>query len=438
MHLPDTTPQPPALAEHPADIADHLEQVSAEEAAAALRALPPETASEVLAELDGGVAADVTAQLSSREITDLIEKLPHDEAADIAAELPPEQQQEVLAQLEPPESVRVTQLMRYPEDSAGGIMKDEFIALSADSTIEQGLQTIRNRGESEPEGRAYIYVVDDQQKLNGIVSLRDLVFRNPGKAIREVMRREVHYVRVDTDQEEIARLFSQYHYMALPVVEADGRLVGLVEANQVIGIIQEEVTEDMQRMVGMTGEESACTPWRRSLGMRVPWLYVNLLTACLAATVIALFQSTLAQWTALAVFLPVIAGQSGNAGMQALTVTIRSLALGELDRLALRRVLFKELTVGLLNGLAFGAMVALAGWLWKGSPVLGLVVFVAMFLNMVAAAAAGVLIPLGLRALRVDPALSSSIFLTTVTDVAGFLFFLGAATLLLRWFGRLY
>ncbi len=422
---------------HPADIADELQQLDTEEAVAALRALPPETASEVLAELDEEVSQDILAQLSSVEITHLIEELPHDEAADIAAELEPEQQGEVLAQLDPPESAKVSQLMRYPEDTAGAIMKDEFIALPATYTIEQGLNEIRSKGEDEFGRVTYVYVVDDRQKLSGIVPIRHLVFLPPERSLQQAMDTDVRFVRVDTDQEEVARLFSQYHYMALPVLEADGRLAGVVEASQVIDVLREEATEDMQRMVGVSGEESAFTPWWRALAMRMPWLYVNLLTAFLAGGVIAFFEDTLARWTALAIFLPIIAGQGGNSGMQALTVTIRSMALGELTGETGRRVLVKEMIMSLLNGLAIGLTVGLIGWLWKGSWLLGVIVALAMFLNTVAAAAAGVLIPLTLRAAKVDPALSSSIFLTTVTDVAGFFIFLGLATLLVPLFGHM-
>jgi magnesium transporter len=419
---------------HPADIADALQQLPPEEAVAQLRALPTETASEVLTELDEGVVADITAQLTTQEITDLLEELPHDEAADIAADLSPDQRYEVLSQLEPPESAKVTQLMHYPEDSAGGIMKDEFIAIAEDQTIGQALDLVRKRDEEEFAEVSYLYVIDINHKLVGILSVRDLVFRMPHKKIRDVMSKEVRLVRVDTDQEEVARLFSQYHYMALPVVEQDGRLVGVVEAHQVIDILREEATEDMQLMVGMSGEESAFTPWRRSFGMRMPWLLINLLTAFLAGGVIAFFEDTLARWTALAIFLPIIAGQGGNSGMQTLTVTIRSMALGELKGELARKVVIKELLIGLLNGLAIGMIVGMIGLLWQDSILMGIIVMLAMFLNTLAAAIAGTLIPLALRAAKVDPALSSSIFLTTVTDVAGFFFFLGLATLLLPLF----
>jgi len=421
--------------QHPADIADRLEQLSTEDAVAHLRSLPTGTASEVLAELDGGVASEITAQLSSAELSDLLEELPHDEAADIAADLSPDQQYEVLSQLDPPESAKVSQLMRYSDDSAGGIMKDEFIALPAFLTVAEGLDMIRKKGEEEFQGASYVYIVDDFQKLSGIVSIRDLVFRPSSRILKDVMNTDVRHIRVDTDQEEVARLFTQYHYLALPVVENDGRLVGIVEAQQVIDVIREEATEDMQLMVGVSGEESAFTPWRRSLRKRTPWLYINLVTAFAAAAVVAIFESTIAQWSVLAVFLPIIAGQGGNSGMQALTVTIRSMALGELDGGVARRVLVKEVIMGLINGAVFGLTVGFLGWLWAGSFLLGVIVFLAMFLNMVAAAASGVLIPLALRAFKFDPALSSSIFLTTVTDVAGFFFFLGLAALLIPLFG---
>ncbi len=421
---------------HPADIADELQRLGTEEAVARLRALPTETASEVLSELDSAVAQDVAARLSGREIGRMLEDLPHDEAADIAAELEPELRDEALAHLEPAQSARVEQLMRYPEDSAGAIMKDQFIALPDSFTIGQGLDAIRRKGDDEFDGATYVYVVDERQKLLGVVPVRNLVFLPPARPLRDAMITDVRFVRVDTDQEEVARLFSQYHFLALPVLDAGSRLVGVVEARQVIDVLRDEATEDMQRMVGVSGEESAYTPWGRALAMRLPWLYINLLTAFLAAAVIAVFESTLARWTALAVFLPVIAGQGGNSGMQTLTVTIRSMALGELRGEVARRVLIKELVMSLVNGLVIGLTVGIVGWLWKGGILLGVIVAMAMFLNTLAAAAAGVLIPLGLRAVKADPALSSSIFLTTVTDVAGFFFFLGLASSLIPLFGH--
>lgn len=241
--------------------------------------------------------------------------------------------------------------------------------------------------------------------------------------MHEIMNRDVKFVRADADQEKLAQEFEHYHYLGLPVLDAEGRLVGVVKSNDALEVASKEATEDMQLMVGLSGEERALTPWQHSIRSRLPWLYVNLGTAFLAAFVVGLFEDTIAKWMALAIFLPIVAGQGGNAGMQTLTVIIRDMALGELAPGDGRRALMKEIILGLLNGLAIGLVVGLIGWWWKGSPMLGLVAGAAMLLNQLAAAVSGVLIPFGLKSLRLDPVLASSIFLTTVTDVAGFFFF---------------
>jgi len=255
--------------------------------------------------------------------------------------------------------------------------------------------------------------------------LHALVFRPSDRRLEEVMNRDVKSVSVDADQEEVARQFERYHYLGLPVLDGEGRLVGVVRAAQALRVAQAEATEDMQLMVGLSGEERVLTPWQKSVGRRLPWLYVNLATCFLAAAVVEFFESTIAQWTALAVFLPVVAGQGGNAGMQTLTVIVRDMALGELSPEDGRRALLKELMLGLVNGLATGVVVGLVGWWWKSDFTLGAVIAGAMVLNQMAAAMSGVLIPFGLKTLKIDPALASSIFVTTVTDVAGFFFFLG-------------
>jgi magnesium transporter len=303
-------------------------------------------------------------------------------------------------------------------------------------TVEEVRTQLRGRADTEPaDDIAYLYVTDAGGRLVGIVGLRDLVFRRAERRMDELMNRNVQAVRASDDQEELARLFERYHYLGLPVVDDQGVLVGVVKASDALEIARREATEDMQLMVGLSGEERALTPWPRSLGRRLPWLFVNLATAFLAAFVVGLFEATIAQWTALAIFLPIIAGQGGNAGMQTLTVIIRDLALGELTPGDGRRALAKEVLLALANGLAIGLVVGLAGWWWKGSPTLGWVAGIAMFLNQLAAGISGVIIPLGLRFCRVDPALASSILLTTVTDVAGFFFFLGLAAAAARWMG---
>lgn len=420
---------------HPADLADHLQRLPAEEARALVRALPRALAGAALAELDQEKAVELLAEFSVAQLADFFAELPDHAIADLAAAMPAPKRRAVIHGLGPEKAAAVAALLRYPPDTAGGIMSDRFIALPAGQTVQQCQEQLRARAEHRPEDISYLYVVDAQGRLVGVVPLRDLVFARPDRRIDELMLREVKFLRVDADQEVLAREFEHYHYLALPVVDEAGKLVGIVKASDALEIARAEATEDMQLMVGLSGEERALTPWHKAVGKRLPWLYLNLGTAFLAAFVVGLFESTIARWTALAVFLPVIAGQGGNAGMQTLTVIVRDLALGELSRGDGWKALAKELTLGLINGLAVGLVVGLAGYLWKGSLALGVVAMSAMFLNQVAAALAGVTIPLGLKSLRIDPALASSIFLTTVTDVAGFFFFLGLALLAMRWMG---
>jgi magnesium transporter len=421
---------------HAADLADRLQRLAPDQARAVLRQLPAAKAAAALTELDADRVADLLGAFEAPQLGEILQTVTSDDAADLLLSLPPGGRREMLAKLPAPMADSVRALLRYPEDTAGGIMSNRFIALDEEMSVEQVRELLRSCAQEErPESIAYLYVTDAQQRLVGIVSMRDLVFRRAERRMNEIMNREVKFVRVDTDQEELARQFEHYHYLGLPVLDATGRLVGVVKASEALEVARAEATEDMQLMVGLSGQERALTPWQQSIRSRLPWLYVNLATAFLAALMIGVFEDTIAQWTALAIFLPIVAGQGGNAGMQTLTVIIRDLALGELAPGDGRRALRKEIILGLLNGVAIGVVVGLIGWWWKGSLTLGIVVGVAMLLNQLAGAAFGVLIPLGLRALRLDPALASSIFLTTVTDVGGFFFFLGLATLGLKWVG---
>jgi magnesium transporter len=418
---------------HPADIADRLQRLPVDEALAALRRLSKADAAAVLAELDEELRPRLIEGLSSPELAGIIAQLDHHAAADVVSELPEERRPEVMAALPIEEKAKVDTLLIYPPDTAGGIMSDQFIRLRTDQTVDECLALLQGRADETEGGISYLYVTDDAGRLVGIVSMRDLVFRGRRRTIGAIMNTEVKHVSVNDDQEKIAQLFEHYHYLALPVLDREGRLVGIVSARQVMGVMREEATEDMQLMVGLSGEERALTPWQTSIKGRLPWLCINLATAFLAAAVVGIFEGTIAKWTALAIFLPIVAGQGGNAGAQTLTVIIREMALGEMTVGDGRKALIKEATLGILNGVAIGLLVGVIGWFWKGSVVLGVVVGVAMLLNMVAAALSGVLVPYTLKALRIDPALASSIMVTTVTDVAGFFFFLGLAALAMQW-----
>jgi len=418
---------------HPADLADRLQRLPTAEARAVLGQLPRPLAAGALAELEKEKIVELLQDQSPEQIAELFRELPSEVIADVAGALKPKARLAALNLLPAAQAEAAARLLQYRPDSAGGIMSDRFISLGENQSAEEALQLLRARVEPKTDEISYLYVVDEQRRLTGVVPLRDLVFAKPDRLVKNLMLRRVKSLPAEADQEAIAREFEHYHFLALPVVDAQNRLVGIVKASDAMEIARAEATEDMQLMVGLSGEERALTPWRKSIGKRLPWLYVNLATAFLAAAVVAVFESTIARWTALAIFLPIIAGQGGNAGMQTLTVIIRDMALGELTPGDGRKALLKEAILGLINGLAIGLVVGVIGWLWQGSLALGLVACGAMLLNQVAAALAGVLIPYGLKLARVDPALASSIFVTTVTDVAGFFFFLGLAALAMRW-----
>lgn len=415
---------------HPADVADQLERLPVEQAQHELRELSSSEGAAVLAEMDEDSRPALLETLRPAEIANLVRQMPHNEGADVISELAPGLRAPVLGELSQGDREQLSAILEHPPESAGGIMSDRFISLRGEMTIEEALRVLRGKREdSSGQQVAYLYVVDREGRLTGIVPIHDLVFSQPHRRIDEIMKREVKHLWVDDDQEKIANLFEHYHYMALPVLSRAGRLLGIVQASQVMEIMRKEATEDMQLMVGLSGEERALTPWKLSLRRRLPWLCVNLATAFLAASVVGLFEETIAAWTALAIFLPIVAGQGGNAGAQTLTVIIRDMALGEISHGDGRKALAKETLLGLVNGIVIGVIVGVLGYLWKGSAALGVVVGLAMVLNMVAAGLSGVMVPYTLRALKIDPALASSIIMTTVTDVAGFFFFLGLAAL---------
>jgi len=433
----DTSLHPDELLQlHPADLADRLQRLSLEDAQRLLPGLPPALAAGALAELEHDRQWELLTSLPEDKLPPLLTELPPRVVADLVPALPPPARRSALEKLPARQRQRVQALLHYAPDTAGGIMSDRFITLRDNMTVDQARELLRGHAQEErSEDVAYLYVTDAGQRLVGIVSLRDLVFRRAERPMSEIMNRDVKCLRTEDDQEKMAQEFEHYHYLGLPVLDPSGVLVGVVKASDALEVAQAEATEDMQLMVGLSGEERTLTPWYTAVRRRLPWLYINLATAFLAALVVNLFESTIARWTALAVFLPIIAGQGGNAGMQTLTIVVRDLALGEISAGDGWRALSKELMLGLVNGLAIGLVVGLIGWLWKGSLALGLVAFAAMLLNQLSAAFAGVAIPFGLKAVRVDPALASSIFVTTVTDVAGFFFFLGLALLAMRWLG---
>jgi magnesium transporter len=296
-------------------------------------------------------------------------------------------------------------------------------------TVEEAVAFLRATKPLAEEAY-YLYVLDGQNRLQGIVNLRQLVVSEPQTRLADVMVADVVSVAPDTDQEEAARLLQRYRLRSLPVVDADGMLSGIITADDIIDVIQEEATEDMYRMVGVGADESALAPVGQSLRRRVPWLVVNLMTAFLSALTVSLFQGTIERVSTLAAFMPVIAGHGGNTGTQVTTLVVRGLALDEVEVKDAATIVAKEIAFGIIHGAIVGALTAGLAYLLSGNYWLSIVVFAAMVGNVLVAGIMGALIPLGMRTVKIDPALASAIWLTTFTDVAGFLMLLGTGALL--------
>jgi magnesium transporter len=416
--------------QHPADLAQIFSELPDKDREAAFSLLADRNgrlAMETISELGPEAGAALLATRSAEEIAKLAQEIPSDDAAALIDYLPEELSAAVLDLMRPKESGVVENLLEYDEQTAGRIMNPHVFALNEDMTVGEAISALQaNR---DVEMVFYLYVVDERAHLVGVVSLRRLLLVSPETPLKRIMTADLISARVDMDQEEVARQVAAYNLLAIPVVDEENKLVGIITVDDVIDVIKDEATEDIYRLAGVAGDERAFTPAGESLRKRLPWLGINLVTAFVAAAVIAAFEATLDQFTALAFFLPIVAGMGGNAGTQTLTVIVRGIALGELTWSNSRKALLKEVAVGVGNGVVLGLVAALVVWLLRNDPMLGAVLGLAMIVNMFVAAAAGTLVPLGLRAANVDPALASSIFITTMTDVFGFFSYLGLATL---------
>jgi magnesium transporter len=420
--------------QHPADLAQVFSELPDKEREAAFSLLADRNgrlAMEAISELGPEAGASLLATRPAEDIAKLAQEIPSDDAAALIDNLPEELSAAVLDLMRPKESGIVENLLEYAEQTAGRIMNPHVFALNEDMTVGEAITELQNNRDVEMV--FYLYVVDDRHHLVGVTSLRRLLLVAPATPLKRIMTSDLISARVDTDQEEVARQVASYNLLAIPVVDEENKLVGVITVDDVIDVIKDEATEDIYRLAGVSGDERVFTPAGESLRKRLPWLGVNLVTAFLAASVVGLFEGTIQQVTALAVFMPIVAGMGGNAATQTLTVIVRGIALGELSWVNSRKALLKEAVVGIGNGVVLGVVAALVAWITRGSPVLGILLCAAMIINMFVAATAGTLVPLGLRAANVDPALASSVFITTMTDVFGFFSFLGLATVFARY-----
>ena len=415
------------LLEHPADAARMIETIPDRDIRKELSGVRPDGLIRSLEYLDTSRAVEVLERIAPEQQRAVLELAPSRLAVSLLGGLPERKQADLLALLPRNTQNELERLSHYAEDAAGRLMDRRYEAIRSNMTVDQALEILRRSGVRRARS---VYVVDDDNRLMGKVDMQAMAVAGPDERLLDLLE-DLEGTVVDTaPRKEIVEKLEEYRVDSLPVVDIDGRLLGVVRYQRLFDAIQSVATADMQKMVGASADERALSSAMFSVRRRLPWLHINLLTAFLAAAVVGLFENLIAQFTALAVLLPVVAGQSGNAGSQALAVTMRGLALKEIGTREWRQVLWKESTVGLVDGAALAVTCGLAVYLWSGSIGLAAVIGVAMVLSMVAAGISGALVPIMLTRIGQDPATASSIILTTVTDVAGFLSFLGTATLL--------
>ncbi|MDB5563000.1 MAG: magnesium transporter [Hyphomicrobiales bacterium] len=414
---------------HAADTGDVLEALDRDERLALIKMLGDNFDYSALTEVDESVRADLMEELSNAEIARGVAGLDNDDAVYILEDIDAPDREDILSQMPAFERLSLRRSLDFPEESAGRRMQTDFIAIPPFWTVGQTLDYLRDEKDL-PDEFFQIYVVDPSYNLLGTIPLDRFLRANRQVRIEDIMNTNVIEVEATEDQEEAARAFERYDLVEVAVVDENKRLVGVLTIDDIVDVIHEEAGEDIRRLAGVGDEEISDDVWS-TLKSRLTWLFVNLLTAILASTVIGLFDGTIQQMVALAVLMPIVASMGGNAGTQTMTITVRAIAMRELDRHKMRRLLFRETMVGCLNGVFFAIIMGVVAWLWFQNWGLGVVMGMALIVNLFAAGVAGILIPLGLNRVKIDPAIASSAFVTTVTDVVGFFSFLYFAGL---WF----
>jgi len=416
---------------HASDLADLLEHLDDDQRLRLLELLPAPMASDALVEMEEEEhPEDLLVRMEPERIAELVEELADDDAADLIGELEADEQERVLEAVPDLDADEIRELLEFPEDSAGGIMTRELLAVRSTATAAEAIDHIRQHAEDR-EDFFTIFVTDPDGRMRGVVTLRRLVLASPGQPIAEILEEAPAHVRVDMDQEGVVRILSKYNLASIGVVDADERLVGRITFDDVIDVVEAETTEDILRFASVSDEELVRGGIGDAVRSRLPWLAVNAFTLAMAGLVVWAFQDTIQRLVVLAAVMPVLAGIGGNAGTQALAVTIRRIATSDETLTERWSVVGKELVVGVINGLAVGLLVGIGAFLLQANVRLGIVVMIAMWANMVIASTAGAFFPILLESLGVDPAVASSIFVTTFTDLFGFLLLLGLATTVL-------
>ncbi|SMR70792.1 magnesium transporter [Aliiroseovarius halocynthiae] len=415
---------------HAADIADLVEQLPEDERDTFVRLYGTEFDGEVLSELDEGLREDVVGAMEPAVLAEAVRDLETDDVVDLIEDLDDPQTKAVLDALDDDDRVVVEQSLTYPEESAGRLMQRELVVAPDHWNVGQTIDFLRSQDDL-PEQFYHVILVDPRMRPTGYVTLGRLMGSARDIALTAITEDSFRIIPVLQDEGEVAYAFNQYHLISAPVVDADERLVGVITIDDAMAILDEEHEEDILRLAGVGEESSLSDKVVETTKRRFPWLAVNLVTSILASLVIAQFDAVIAQFVALAVLMPIVASMGGNAGTQSLTVAVRAIATKDLTSANLWRVIWREAAVGLVNGIIFAVVMGIVGVIWFGTPLLGVVIGVAMVVNLVIAGLAGVIIPVVLDRLDIDPALASGAFVTTVTDVVGFFAFLGLAAVLL-------
>lgn len=389
-----------------------------------------DVASILLEVPDGILEEDILAHMPDERVAMLLNLSASDDAHHLVVLLAEARHEAILRKVKPSQRERLRRLLNYPPESAGSLMTNQMITLASEISASQAIEAIRAKVENS-EFIFYIYVANEAGTFLGVVPIRRLLVAEPDRPISEIMVANPVAVFATDDQEEVASIVARYDLLAVPVVDENFKLVGVITVDDVIDVIREEATEDIYLMQGLSDEDRIYSPVSKSVRKRFPWMVLNLFTAFSAASVIGLFEESISQVVILATFMPVVAGMGGNGGTQTLTVVTRAIAIGELNPTEGKTAIMKQLAIGVINGFGIGILTGLAAWLWKGNAVLGVVLFFAMLLNLAIAGFVGAAVPLLLKTFSLDPALGGGVIVTTFTDIFGFLAFLGLATILL-------
>lgn len=418
---------------HPADIAHLFRYLDLKEQRILFTLIEDaEISAYVLSELDHATGAQLLEQIDKETITEVLQEMPYDDAVDIIRNLPDELAEEILTIMQDEDSTEIEQLLQYDEYTAGGIMSTEIFSLQEDLTVKEAIEALQKA--EDVEMVFYVYVTDEYGHLVGVLSLRQLLTVPPNTQLKDVMTRDVIRVNTDTDQEEVAHLVARYNILAIPVVDENNKLMGIVTVDDVIDVMREEATDDIFKMAG-TREEELLYGFQafKIARLRLPWLITNLFGGVITGYLMWMFKATLQEIIALVSFVPVITGMGGNVGGQSATIVVRGFATGRIDSSTVRQVFFKELRVGVIMGAVCGMVVGLVALLWHGNPFLGLVVGLAMVTAMSVAASTGVLAPTFFKRVGIDPAIASSPFVQTANDITGILIYFGTATIFLSY-----